>query len=71
MDIYVVVTENNEEHATPSGRKYCDDRGPLVFEQYTRDADLKSIKERAEILEKMYGKCRIAKLQFIDDQVES
>ena len=64
-EIYVVVAENDQTHKI-GGKDFFDDMGPLVFEQYTRTADLKSIKKRANQLSKKYGKCRIAKLQFIE-----
>ena len=63
-EIYVVVADNDQKHLI-GGKEHFDDGGPLVFEQYTRTADLKSIKRRAEQMEKNYGKCRIAKLVFI------
>ena len=43
---------------------YFDDGGPLIFEQYVR-ADLKNIKMERDQMSQRYGKCRIAKLQFI------
>ncbi len=64
-EIYVVVVENDQTHKI-GGKDFFDDMGPLVFEQYTRTADLESIKKRANQLSEKYGKCRIAKLQFID-----
>jgi len=66
-DIYVVVAENDQPlKTTTRGREFFDDGGPLVFEQYVRTADLESIKKRAQQLSMKYGKCRIAKLQFIN-----
>lgn len=66
-DIYVIVAENNQPHKMPNTEKeFFDDGGPLVFEQYVRTADLENIKKRAEQLTPRYGKCRIAKLQFIN-----
>lgn len=65
-DIYVVVAENDKPHMI-HGDEFLDDGGPLVFEQYTRDADLESIKKRKEQLSLKFGKCRIAKLQFIEE----
>ena len=59
-DIYVIVADND-------GVK--DPEGPLIFEQYTRTADLASIKKRVEYLAGKYGKCRIARLVFIDDEL--
>ena len=60
-EIYVVVAENDQPH-----RGCYDPHGPLVFEQYTRSADLESIKMRRDQLQQSYGHCRIAKLEFID-----
>jgi len=59
-DIYAVVCDNDGGH---------DPDGPLIFEQYTHNADLESIKKRRAYLEGSgrYGKCRIAKLEFIDE----
>ena len=68
-DIYVVVAENDQPQGITGTDKYfIDDDGPLVFEQYTRQADLESVKERAERLQKLYGKCRIARLVFLDQE---
>ena len=66
-DYYVVVAENDKTVTFPSGREFFDDGGPLIFEQYTRSADLESIKKRADVMSQKYGKCRIAKLVFIDE----
>jgi hypothetical protein len=65
-DIYVVVATNDREITFTSGRVHHDDGGPLVFEQYTRTADLESIKKRSDQISHNYGPCRIAKLVFID-----
>ncbi len=65
-DIHVVVAENDRP-VRISGKEFIDDGGPLVFEQYTRTADLESIKKRKKQMERRYGKCRIAKLVFIDE----
>jgi hypothetical protein len=59
MTDYYVVVSDNDQHA--------DDGGALVFEQYLANADLESIKKRAEYLSQRYGKYRIAKLVFIDE----
>jgi len=61
-DIYVVVADND-------GGK--EPSGPLVFEQYTINSDLQTIKDRAKYLGEKYGICRIAKLKFIDSETES
>jgi hypothetical protein len=67
-EIYVVVAENDKPFKRPSGDEFHDEMGPLVFEQYTRTADLDSVQRRAETLGRAYGKCRIAKLIFIDGE---
>ena len=64
-DIYVIVVTNDQKHMI-AGKEFYDDLGPLVFEQYTKTADLESIKNRIKFLDGTYGKCRIAKLEFID-----
>jgi hypothetical protein len=64
--IYVVVAENDQP-VRFGERVFHDDGGPLVFEQYTRHASLKQIRERAKQLSATYGKCRIARLQFIEE----
>jgi hypothetical protein len=66
-DIYVVVADNDQDVEFPSGTIYRDSGGPLVFEQYTRTADLESIKRRAQKVSVRHGKCRIAKLVFIEE----
>lgn len=66
-DIYVVVAENDQPYRMPGrDEPFFDDGGPLIFEQYTETADLENIKKRAEQLSAKYGKCRIAKLEFVD-----
>lgn len=67
-DIYVVVAENDQPLKMPNtDPMYFDDGGPIVFEQYTNKADLESIKKRAAQMSLKYGKCRIAKLEFVDE----
>jgi len=56
-DIYVVLSENN---------LLGDDDGPIVFEQFVRTASLENAKRFVSRLEPNYGKCRIAKLVFVD-----
>ena len=56
-EIYVVVSENDITG---------DPEGPLVIEQYVRDATLQNAKKRVKLLEPVLGKCRIAKLVFDD-----
>ena len=65
-DIYVIVADNDQ----PIGfrdRVFIDDMGPLVFEQYTRTADLESIRLRAKQMSLKYGRCRIARLEFVEE----
>ena len=68
QNIYVVVAENDKPHKMPNREEpFFDDSGPLIFEQYVRTADFENIKKRKDQLSQSYGKCRIAKLQFIDE----
>ena len=65
-DIYVVVAKNDQPHKMPNTEiEFFDNGGPLIFEQYVRTADLENITKRAEQLAIRFGKCQIAKLQFI------
>lgn len=66
-DIHVVVTENTQPHKIGDREElFYDDKGSMVFEQYVEDADIESIKNKAKSLEPRYGKCRIARLEFVD-----
>jgi hypothetical protein len=67
MTDYYVVVSDNDQPITIGGKLHVDDGGALVFEQYLANADLESIKKRAEYLSQRYGKYRIAKLVFIDE----
>jgi len=67
-DIYVMVAENDQPLSIGKGKMFVDDGGPIVHEQYTRSASLDQIKKRIAQLGGKYGKCRIAKLQFIDEE---
>jgi hypothetical protein len=64
-DIYVLVADNDLAMDT-LGVKWADSKGPIVFEQYTNSASLKEIQERIQLLDGRYGRCRIAKLEFIE-----
>jgi hypothetical protein len=55
-EIYVVVCDNDS-----------DPRGRIVVEEYVADATIENAQKRCRNFEKKFGKCRIAKLQFIDD----
>jgi hypothetical protein len=71
-DIYVIVADNDKpQYISKENQDYYDDGGPLIFEQYTRTADLERIKKRAKQLERRYGHCRIARLVFIDKDDET
>jgi hypothetical protein len=65
-DIYVVVADNDQAHNI-SGVEYYDKDGPLVFEQYIKTASLDNAKARINSLNGRYGKCRIAKLEFVEE----
>lgn len=69
QNIYVVVADNDRPISlTNLDEPHVDDGGPLIFEQYVRTADLENIKKRRDQLSLRYGKCRIAKLVFIDSE---
>ena len=65
-DIYVIVADNDKPHKI-GNEPFYDDGGPLVFEQYVRTADKESIQKAITSLGGRYGKCRIAKLVFLED----
>ena len=66
-DIYVVVADNDQYHKMPNGYEpYYDSKGPIVFERYTNEASIGDAKKFITGLRGRYGKCRIAKLNFIE-----
>lgn len=67
-DIFVIVAENDQPFNLSTGKKVFDDSGPIVFERYTRNADYATtVKDRAS-LGGRYGRCRIARLVFVDEE---
>ena len=56
-EIYVIVCDNDS-----------DPRGRIVVEEYVADATLENAQKRCLNFEKKFGKCRIAKLQFIEEK---
>lgn len=65
-EIYVVVAENDQKHIF-AGKEWRDDKGPIVFEQYVNDASIESVKRKIATLRGRYGKCRIARLEYVDE----
>jgi len=66
-EIYVVVADNDQPHKMPNSDKpYYDNNGPIVFETYVNKASIKDAKVFSANLNGRYGKCRIAKLKFVD-----
>jgi|GEM_PF-758214 len=65
-DIHVIVIANDKHYKLPSGRVVEDKDGPLVMEQYTRSANKEQIEARAADLSRMYGRCRVARLVFMN-----
>lgn len=64
---YVVVADNDQYHKMPNTESpYYDNKGPLVFETYVYDASIENAKKFIAGLGGRYGKCRIAKLNFIE-----
>ena len=67
QDIYVVIADNDKPIHISNGKKaFIDTGGPLIFEQYIKTADLENVKKRRDQLSLRYGRCRIARLVFID-----
>lgn len=64
-DIYVLITERDTWRPEDGGR-------PIVFEQYIDNgvASLENVRAFQARLGDKYGKTRIAKLVFIEDQKE-
>lgn len=62
-EIYVVVAKNDlsNKYREP------DPRGEIVFETYIQEASFDQAKQKAKIFEMNYGKCRIARLDFVKD----
>lgn len=62
-DIYVLVVERDTYKPEDGGR-------PIVFEQYIDGdcASLESVKKQRGRLGDKYGKCRIARLEFIEGE---
>lgn len=68
QEIYVVVADNDAQHLI-AGEDWIDDGGPLVFEQYVKNANFENAKSRVAGFNGRFGKCRIAKLVFVDEEV--
>lgn len=66
-EIYVVVADNDQLHKVPNGYEpYYDDRGPVVFEAYVNKSSMEDMEAFIARLGGKYGKCRIAKLNFVE-----
>ena len=66
-DIYVVVADNDQYHKMPNtDEPFYDNKGPLVFEAYVNKSSMEDMKAFIARLGGKYGKCRIAKLNFIE-----
>ena len=68
-DIYVVVAENDQSHRMPNGSEFYDGRGPIVLETYTKGANFEKATAHIAKLSGKHGKCRIARLEFIEGEV--
>lgn len=66
-EIFVVVADNDQPIEMRS-KVFVDEDGPLIFEQYTRQADIDKIMARAKTLSKRFGRCRIARLEFLEPE---
>ena len=66
-DIYVVVAENDQPiRISADWVDQIDDKGPLVFETYINQATKENAAKQILQLNGKYGKCRIARLHFVD-----
>lgn len=65
-DVHVFVMENDVLRTVMGASEY-DPGGPLVFEQYVNKSSLSDIHGRTASLNGRYGKCRIARLEFLED----
>ena len=63
-DIYVFTIENDCPQVEGSKRSQGT---AIVWETYLSKSSLEETKARIKSLNGRYGKCRIAKLQFIDE----
>lgn len=65
-DIYVVVADNDQHHKMPNTDElFYDDKGPLIFEAYVNKSSMEDMEAFIARLGGKYGKCRVAKLEFI------
>jgi hypothetical protein len=71
-ELFVVVCANNvgDSRFSKNGVNRYDTSGPLVWETYLRHATLDAATEKAKFLSRRYGKCRVAKLVFVDEVAE-
>jgi len=66
-EVYVVVADNDQGHKMPNRDDlFFDDQGPLVFETYVNKGTIEGAIEHIARLNGKYGKCRIARLEFIE-----
>lgn len=63
-ELYVIVAEND----VPDKDFGIDPDGEIIFERYTSRATLKLAKEDAMKLGRRYGRCRIARLVFLEEE---
>lgn len=66
MEYYVVVAEND----VPLIDGKTDSQGEIVFERYLKNSSLEDCRKFISRLNGRYGKCRIAKLNFIEESNE-
>lgn len=66
-DLFVLVFENDQPFKHIDGSEWRDDNGPVIMETYTKNATKEKLKEVKNRFGNKYGKCRIAKLVFIDE----
>jgi hypothetical protein len=66
-EVYVVVADNDQGHRMPNRDDlFYDDGGPIVFETYVNKGTIEDAKAQIAKLNGKYGKCRIARIEFIE-----
>ena len=65
--IYVIVADNDKQHRMSDGSICFDENGPLILDRYVQEADLESVKKDVQRLSKHFGRCRVAKLIFLEE----
>jgi len=66
-DLFVLVFENDQPFKHIDGSEWRDENGPIIMETYTKFATKDGVDDLKNRFGNRYGKCRIAKLVFMDE----